>query len=152
MRIPDFLLGGTNYGALAMPSKQRSAKALRVPATFGYELRIRHDHRPSWEPREIYAFADSVVGDDSPLIRFDVPRQDGDRAWVAFNSEMKLVEGKVYYTKDQGIWNEKNWEEAPAKLRESEISSTLPEGVTVFYFAVTDERGLMVSSEYLLVE
>ena len=71
---------------------------------------------------------------------------------MAFNSGAKVIEGKVYYRKDQGIWNERNWEEAPAKLGESEMSTTLPEGVTVFYFAATDERGLMVSSEYLLVE
>lgn len=152
VRIPTFWLNGTNDGAFSMPSNQRSAKAVRGPVTFRYELRMRHGHRPGWEPREIYGFADSVVGDGPPLIRFDVPRQEGDRAWVAFNSETKVVEGKVYYTKDQGIWNERNWEEAPAKLRESEVSSTLPEGVTVFYFAVTDERGLMVSSEFLLVE
>ncbi|MCH2614479.1 MAG: acetylxylan esterase, partial [Opitutales bacterium] len=147
VRIPTFWLNGTNDGAFAMLSNQRSAKAVRVPATFRYELRMRHGHRPGWEPREIYAFADSLFGDGPPLIRFDVLRLEGDRAWIAFDSETKVVEGKVYYTKDQGIWNERNWEEAPAKLREAEISSTMPEGVTIFYFATTGERGLMVSSE-----
>ena len=152
VRIPTLWLNGTNDGAFAMPSNQRSAKAARGPATLRYELRMRHGHRPGWEPEEIYAFADSVFGDSPPLTRFETPQLEEGRASAAFNSEAKVVEGKVYYTKDQGIWNERNWTEALAKLGESDMSATLPEGVPVFYFAATDERGLMVSSEYLLVE
>ena len=71
---------------------------------------------------------------------------------VAFNSLAKVVEGKVYYTKVRSIWNEPTWEEASAKLAEPEMSVTVPEGVTVHYFAATDERGLMVSSKYLLID
>ena len=62
------------------------------------------------------------------------------------------AEGKLYYTKVRSIWNEPTWEEASAKLAEPEMSVTVPEGVTVHYFAATDERGLMVSSEYLLID
>ena len=152
VRIPTFLLNGTNYGAFAMPSNQRSAKAVQGPATFRYELRMHHGHRPGWETRNIYVFADSVERGGPPLIRYESPRLEGDRAWVGFNSWAKVVEGKVYYTKVRSIWNEPNWEEASAKLAEPEMSVTLPEGVTVHYFAATDERGLMVSSEYLLVD
>lgn len=71
---------------------------------------------------------------------------------VAFNSLAKVVEGKLYYTKVRSIWNEPNWEEVSAKLTEPEMSVALPEGVTVHYFVATDERGLMVSSKYLLID
>ena len=148
VRIPTFWLNGTNDGAFAMPSNQRSAKRCE-----DLRLSIRIENAPSsgWEPRR-FTPSRIALSAGPPLTRFDVPGLEGDRAWVAFNSGAKVIEGKVYYTKDQGIWNERNWEEAPAKLGESEMSTTLPEGVTVFYFAATDERGLMVSSEYLLVE
>ena len=61
VRIPTFLLSGANYGAFPMPPNQRSAQAVQGPATFRYELRMSHGHRLGWEPRNIYAFIDSVV-------------------------------------------------------------------------------------------
>ena len=152
VKIPTLWVNGTNDKHFPMPSTQQSARAVQGPTTMRYELRMRHGHGPGWAPEEIYAFADSIVRDGAPLTRFEVPELDGDRAWVDFESATKVTGVNVYFTRDAGLWPEREWKEAPASLSGSTISAAMPEGATVYYFSATDERGLMVSSEIGLVE
>jgi len=150
--IPTLWVNGTNDKHFPMPSTQRSARAVKGPATLRFELRMRHGHRPGWEPEEIYAFANSAIGKGLPLTRFGTPQQEGDRARVDYRSATKIVSADFYYTLDTGLWPERRWEKGLAALSDSAIAASIPKGAVAFYFSATDARGLMVSSEFKLVE
>ena len=152
VKIPTFWVNGTNDTHFPMPSTQMSSRAVRGPATIRYELRMRHGHGPGWEPNEIYAFADSVVNEGTPLIQFGKPEVVGKRASVSFTSAVQVVEAKFYYTLDGAAWPERLWEETPATLSASMMTASIPAEAVVVYFSGTDEHGLMVSSEFFLTQ
>ena len=152
VNIPTFCVNGTNDKHFPMPSTQQSALAVNGPATMRYELRMRHGHGPGWAPEEIYAFADSIVKKGDPLIQFEKPEVLGKRASVSYKSSVKVDEAKFYYTLDSSVWPERLWEEASSTLSASMLTAAIPSGTTAFYFSATDERGLMVSSEFILTK
>jgi dienelactone hydrolase len=152
VKIPTFWVNGTNDTHFPMPSTQKSSRAVQGPATVRYELRMRHGHYPGWEPAEIYAFADSVVKQGPPLVQFGKPKLKGEEATVSFTSSRKVTDASFYYTKAVSAWPERLWEENPANLSITTLTATVPAGATAFYFSATDERGLMVSSDFVLTK
>ena len=57
------------------------------------------------------------------------------------------------YTSDNGPWPERLWEAEAASLHaDGRVTATLPEGVTVYYINIFDERGVVVSTEHVEVE
>lgn len=150
--IPTLWVNGTNDTHFPMPSTQKSSQAVSGPATLRFELRMRHGHVAGWRPSEIYAFADSIVKDGLPLARIQGPKIAEDQVSVAFSSTSKILKSELVYTQDTGLWPERKWETTPAIVSDSVISATIPEGASVVFFNLTDERGLMVSSEFILIQ
>ena len=74
----------------------------------------------------------------------------GRDAWAVFESETPIVKAELNYTTDAGAWQDRNWTAIPAVLevKGGRISSRLPQGTTVFYFNLFDNRDLVVSSEH----
>ena len=151
VRIPTFWLNGTNDGAFALPSNQRSSQAVRGPVTLRYELRMQHGHRPGWEPEEIYAFADSVIKEGKSLPQLGEPTISESGVSVVYDAAADVVEANLLYTTETGVWNERLWQSAKATVSDSILSAQLPDDAVAFFFNATDERGLMVSSEYIVV-
>ena len=151
VKIPTLWVNGTNDKHFPMPSTQLSARAVQGPATLRYELRMRHGHGPGWEPEEIYAFADSVVKQGSPLIQFGAIQEAGGEASVGFESAAGLSEANFYYTLDTGLWPERKWESIPARVAGKTLLAQVPAATVACFFAASDDRGLMTSSEYLLL-
>ena len=96
--------------------------------------------------------ADSVVKKGKQLPQMGRPRIKNGRASADYSASKDITKGELLYTKDIGVWNERFWESMPAEVSRSSLSAKLPAGTVAFYFNATDGRGLMVSSEYLLVE
>jgi dienelactone hydrolase len=147
--IPNLWVNGTNDTHFPMPSTQQSAQAVSGPATLRFELRMKHGHGAGWRPSEIYAFADSIVKDGLPLAKLAKPKMEGDQLTVSFSSASKVTKSELLYTPDTGLWPQRKWETAPAMLSDSMMSATIPEGATVVFLNLTDERDLMVSSEFV---
>lgn len=152
VNIPTLWVNGTNDKHFPMPSTQKSAQAVAGPATLRFELRMRHGHGAGWRPREIYAFADSIVKKGLPLPKPAQPQIAGDQVTAAFSSATKITQAQLLYTKDIGLWPERKWETAPAQTSASEVSAIVPKSATVLFFNLTDERGLFVSSEFIQVQ
>ena len=102
--------------------------------------------------RQIYAFADSIVKDGVPLPKLTQPKIAGDQVTVSFSSASKVAQAELLYTRDTGLWPQRKWETAPAKTSASEVSAIVPDGATVLFFNLTDERGLLVSSEFIQIQ
>ncbi len=150
--IPTLWVNGTNDSHFPMPSTQKSAQAVSGPATLRFELRMNHGHGSGWRPSEIYAFADSIVKDGQPLVRIAKPKIAEGHVTVSFSSASNVTKSELLYTRDKGLWPKRKWETASAIISESTISATVPGSATVVLFNLTDERDLMVSSEFVEVK
>ena len=60
-----------------------------------------------------------------------------------------MTKAELGYTADQGVWEKRRWEQAPAELAGNRASATLPEGTTVFFLNLLAADGQIVSSEHV---
>jgi hypothetical protein len=110
-------------------------------------LNLPHGH--IWTFNEVDVFVDSVLRDGPPLPRLDQPKIDGDRVRVKVISPVPVKEAVLNYTTDSGEWQKRRWQSSPAELTDNIVIAHLPEQRPLaWYLAVTDERGLRVSTEH----
>ena len=69
-------------------------------------------------------------------------------AWIKFKSKTPVVQAELLYTLDNGTWKDRRWLVIPAQIipGKAMVQATLPAGVRVFFFNLSDARGLVVSS------
>jgi hypothetical protein len=152
VRMPMLWVTGTNDFAYPMDSLQKSYRLSHFGHTLCVRVRMEHAHGgPGENPEEIRAMADAVLKEGAPLAR--IPgrgRRKWEDVWVVYESETPIVKAELDYTIDTGKWQEREWQTVEAMLDDEAGAAvaTLPEGVTVYYFNLIDERGLVVSSEH----
>jgi len=150
-KMPMLWVTGSNDFAYWFPALQQSYRATQGSRALCIRLRMPHGHGgPGENPEEIHAFADSILKGDKPLAKVTSQGREGDEVWVTFKSDAPIVKAELNFTKDTGRWPERKWEFIPAAMDQpGKATATLPEGTTVYYFNLTDERGLLVSSEHV---
>ena len=148
---PTLWVTGTNDFAYTFPALQRSYRLPQAPQALCVRVRMPHGHGPAGEgPMEIAAFADSFLKGGAPLACVTGQGRDGSQAWVTFESSRPIVKAELTYTKASGPWKDRLWETLPAELDAAgkRVTGTLPEGTTVYYINLFDDRDLAVSSEH----
>ena len=155
---PSQYLGGVNCPILFLNSATDFAYPLDsyracyrlVPSRFRHVcvvLNLPHGH--IWTFNEVDVFVDSVLRGGPPLPRLEQPKIDGDRVSVKVISPVPVKEAALHYTTDSGEWQKRHWQTLPAELKDNTIIARLPgQRPLVWYLAVTDERGLRVSTEH----
>ena len=105
---------------------------------------------PAENAPEIVAFADSIVGQGTPLATILDHGRDRDRVWARFRSESTIASAELLYTEDEGAWPDRRWETAPAKLDLSAktVTASLPPTTKVFYLNLIDDHKRIVSTEH----
>jgi len=151
-KMPMLWVNGSNDGTFPMDIFQRSALAMSGPHTLCIRLRMIHSHGPGWKPREIYAFADSVVRGEIPLPVVGRPELEAGTGRVRCQVKGQAAQATLCYTTGAGKWQPRPWESAPGAIKGNEVSAALPKGTTAAFFNVKDDRGWLVSSEYLEVK
>lgn len=145
--LPILWVNGTNDFAFTPGAWQRSYRTAPGPRFLALKVRMPHGHGgPGESPEEIRAFADSVVGGGPPL-----PCIVGQgRDWVRYESPMQVHSVEFNFTTDSGRWQDREWKIMPATVSpEARIASAaVPAEATAWYFNLTDERGLIASSEH----
>ena len=58
------------------------------------------------------------------------------------------MKASLLFTRDEGSWQERRWEEAPAELQGASLRAELPSGARAYYLACEDGRGAFASSPY----
>lgn len=150
--MPMLWVTGTNDFAYPMDSLQKSYRLPTGARTLCLRIRMAHGHGgPGENPEEIHAFAENILNGKAPLAKITGQGRDGMEAWVSFAAKTALAKAELNYTKDTGKWQDRKWESAPAQLDavQGRATATLPEGTTVYYFNVIDNRDLAVSSEHV---
>ena len=149
--MPMLWVTGSNDFAYPMDSLQRSYRLPSGARTLCVRLRMPHGHGGAGEnPEEIHIFADSILETGTPLARITGQGREGRAVWATFSSGCLMVKAELNYTKDRGKWQERNWESLPAVLDavSGKVRATLPDGAAVYYLNLTDERGLVISTEH----
>ena len=76
--------------------------------------------------------------------------RDGRQVWVTFKSRAAITQAALCYTKDRGKWIERKWEsmDAVVDTKAGRATATLPEGTSVYFMNLQDDRSCVVSSEH----
>jgi len=149
--MPMLWVTGTNDFAYPMDSLQKSYRLTQGDHTLCIRIRMPHGHGGAGEnPEEIHAFANSILCKKTPLPTITAQGHDDENAWIAFNPEANITGAELVYTKATGKWQDRLWESIPATVDHdaNKATAAIPEGATVFYLNLTDERNLVVSSEH----
>jgi dienelactone hydrolase len=153
--MPMLWVTGTNDFAYPMDSLQKSYRLPTGPLTLCIRVRMPHGHGPAGEgPEEIRTFADSILNGGTPLPAIIEQGRDGNQAWVKFKSQRPVLTAELTFTKQTGKWQDRLWETVPATIdgQTSTVTAQIPEGVTVYYFNLFEEKGQTASSEHQTTE
>ena len=152
-KMPFLWVTGTNDIGYPLNSFQQTYRLPQGVRALSVRLRMPHSHEDGWKPEEIFAFANQVVNSGVRLPRVLSQAHDQQRAWMKFKSTSPVVRAELLYTLDNGIWKDRHWLVIPAQIVTSKamVQATLPAGVRVFFFNLTDARGLVVSSEHQIL-
>lgn len=153
--MPMLWVTGSNDFAYPMDSLQKSYRLPGTSRTLCIRLRMKHGHGgPGENPKEIHAMAETVLRNGAPLPRVTGAGSEGKQVWVTCESAIPIVKAELNYTTDSGNWKKRLWKAVPAGLDPAtgRTSAELPAETTVYYFNITDKRGLLVSSEHVEID
>ncbi|HOC69232.1 MAG TPA: acetylxylan esterase [Candidatus Hydrogenedentes bacterium] len=149
--MPMLWVTGTNDFAYPMNALQKSYRLPGGPRTLCIRIRMPHGHGGAGEnPEEIHAFTNSILRSGGPLPVITAQGRDGQTAWATFAAGTPVEKAELVYTKAVGKWQDRLWESVPGRVNQEAGRATgiLPEGTTVYYLNLTDEKGHIVSSEH----
>jgi dienelactone hydrolase len=149
--MPMLWVTGSNDFAYPMDSLQKSYRLPQGPRQLCIRLRMPHGHGGAGEnPEEIHAFAENLFDHGAPLPKITGQGREGANVWAAYASETPIAKAELNYTKATGKWQDRLWENVPATVdaAANKVSAVLPEGTTVYYLNLYDNRDLVVSTEH----
>ncbi len=150
-RMPLLWVTGTNDFAYPMGSLQKSYRLPQGPRTLCVRIRMPHGHGGAGEnPEEIRVFAESLLNTGRPLPKITGQGRDGTTVWATYTSEVPIQRAELTYTKATGKWQDRPWESTPATVDKAagRVTASLPEGTTVYYLNLFDDRDCVVSTEH----
>jgi len=109
-----------------------------------------HSQTAGAAPEEIAAFADSIVRNKQPLVRITAQGQEGNRAWVEYDCKTPVKSASLVFTRQGGVWQNRQWEarRALTNAGKQRVQAEVPVDAVAYFFQLTDDRGLMVSSPH----
>jgi len=152
-KMPMLWVDGTNDFAYPPDSLQKSYRLPQGERTLAIRVRMPHGHGGVGEnPTEIHLFAESVLNGAIPLPKITAQGRDGNTAWIQFESAVPIKSAEFNFTKNSGKWQQRKWEMAPATIVGNKASASIPDGTTVYYLNVFDERKAVSSSEHIEIK
>lgn len=146
--MPILWINGTNDFAYTMNGWQKSYREPTGPRYLSLRIAMPHGHNEGEAPEEIHAFADQILKGEPGLCRVTGQGRDGGDAWVTFDAPVAIAKAELCYTTDDGKWTERKWRAVPGEMTPGRATAALPEGTKCYYLNLTDERGLIISSEH----
>ena len=108
-----------------------------------------HSHEDGWNPIEISIFADQYLSEGVPLPTIKNIETRGNVIKADITGLSSIQDGYLLFTEDTNPWMNRQWEQASAKLINSDgIEAPIPDRATVCFLAIEDQRGAYVSTPY----
>ena len=141
---------GSKDPAYPMDSLQKSYRLPTGPRTLCIRTDMQHGHGGLGEnPEEIHVFADTFGMKGVPLVKITAQGREGDLLWAKYSSKAQIISATLNFSRDSGLWWERRWESVPAEIKDRKVWARIPADATVFYLNLTDNRNLVVSTEYV---
>lgn len=146
--MPILFVNGTHDAHYTLDSYAKSYGLVQGERWIRIELKMRHSHPAGWAPVEIELFVDSKCRGGVELARVGKMSVEDGRVRVPFEAEVPVVGASLHYTMEEGLRSKREWVSLEGKVEEGEVTvDGLPEGANTWVVELTDERGMMVSSE-----
>ncbi len=147
VKCPILFLNGTNDFAYPLDSYQKCFDLVTGPRTLSVRVRLPHGH--IWTFGEVDAFIDSHLKKGDPLPTLGKLTREGNKASATLEMKGKAKAAHLHYASANGPWQKREWKSIPAEVAEGRITAKLPSArPLVYYLAVTDGRGLEVSTTH----
>ncbi len=151
VKCPILFLNGTNDFAYPLDSYKKCYELIPGKKTLSVQVRLPHGH--IWTFGEVDAFVDSYLKKGDPLAGIGEPKINEGKISAPVDSKVELKEGKLHYAKASGAWQDREWKSIKAEIKDRRVEAKLPsDRPLVFYLAVTDKRGLSVSTMHVILE
>lgn len=128
-----------------IPEKQRSM--CLIPD-------MKHSHEWGWEPQEIRYFFESVIHEESPLVKVDSVMEKDSVLTVRYTAPVSLRQAEFYFTNDTVSTNENRvWQVQKAVIDKDGKTAVCPlpaEGFKYGFFYLKDHRNVSGSSAFVM--
>lgn len=72
---------------------------------------------------------------------------------MTYKSLTKVTSAELLYTADAtSAWPQRKWRKTPATISGTTIKAAVPENAVAVFFAATDERKMMTTSEFVMAK
>lgn len=151
--MPMLWLTGTSDFAYTLEMFQHSYRTAHGHRTLCVRVDMEHGYEAGSSPPEIEAFADSVVRGGMPLAQITNNGPKSSPAWATFIAPSPIRKAMLNYTADSGRWQNRTWKTIPAEADSmtGRVAANLPPEARVYFFNIIDDRGLMVSTEHVVI-
>ncbi|MDB5083187.1 MAG: hypothetical protein JWN30_73, partial [Bacilli bacterium] len=130
----------------------KSYRSVKSRSVLSIQPGMKHSHAHGWAPQEIYAFADSIVQQQLPLPSITRNEKNIIQAKFTVDTQTSLTNAELCYTEDRSDWFKANWAVIPAQIDVSNtILAEIPDNCQAYFLNVTDSRGLVVSSDLVIL-
>ena len=147
-RMPMLFVSGTNDFAYPLNILQQSYLLPKGQVSLCVRLEMPHGHEEGWAPLEIGFFADQHLRGGRVHPRLAFPTRRGRTVQAEIRGGMNLCVASLLYSRDDGRWQDRRWEEASAEIEGASVHASLPPGARVYYLACQDERGGYATSPH----
>jgi dienelactone hydrolase len=151
VKCPILFLNGTNDFAYPMDSYRKCYELVKKDRTVSVRVRLPHGH--IWTFNEVDAFIDSHLKGGEKLLELSNMTVKGNIVSAKATGTTKIKSASLHYAVAEGPWQKRDWKTIPADHKAGGIAAKLPEDrPLVFELAVTDERGLEVTTPHAIVK
>jgi len=143
-QCPMLFMNGTNDFAYPLDSYQKSYNLVKSPVTLCIQINRGHGH--IWTFPEVDAFINSHLNMGVPMLKIGPTQIDGDKAEAIISGSGSVAKVQLDYANAK----DRVWQSVPAEVNGKSVTVKLPAvRPIIFYFNVTDERGLSISNPHV---
>lgn len=146
-----FVNGGQDF-AYPPDSHAKTYGLVKSEKNLYFTPSLRHGHIFD-KPKAVEVFIDSKLKSGLPLAKISSVKLNGSKIVGTVDSPVNLKRAQLHYTLDKlpGDNRKRKWISVSAELKGREIiANKAPLNASIWFLTVTDERGLLVSSELVL--
>ncbi len=152
IQCPILWVNGTNDFAYPMDSYQKSYDMVPGEVNLCLRVNMPHGHPQGWNPMEIGRFVDSHLKEDRSFPQISEMKVEKNTVTSIIESQLKIKEGSLHFTKNKGPWQHRKWQTSPAVLDGNTVVAHLPdERPIVVYLSITDDQGALVSTPHQII-
>ena len=151
-KMPVLWCTGTNDYFFPLDSLQRGCDLLPQPPSLSVKVRMPHGHPPAGDPREIAAFADSVVFGRPALPKVTSAEMRGGALAVSWRADGRRVAQAflVRTASRDGNWSKRAFDSVPVAFSGASLTAAVPPDSELWYVNLVTDDGLVVSTRHFV--